>query len=126
MIEHGSIGLDFGSLRRAVERRELDRVLGFYAEKARLTIIDADAPLGPPFELSGRAEIAKYLRAVFGREILSRIEGEVVADNRVEYREACEYPDGVLVWVRTTLEVAEGKILRQIEVVSREEGGGCT
>jgi hypothetical protein len=36
----------------------------------------------------------------------------------VTFREACEYADGGRVWVDTTLEVRDAKIVRQVEVVS--------
>jgi hypothetical protein len=38
----------------------------------------------------------------------------------VTFREACEYPDGGRVLVETTLEVRDGKIVRQLEVVAWE------
>ena len=36
------------------------------------------------------------------------------------FREACEYPDGDRVLVETTLEVRDGKILRQEDVVTND------
>lgn len=113
-------GLDFEALRHAIERCDLDLMLGFYAEDAELSIVNADAPQGVPFELRGKAEIAKYLRAVFGPETSHRVEREVVGKDRVTFREACEYPDGSRVLVATTLEVPDGKIVRQVDVVAMD------
>lgn len=119
MIERETDGLDFGVLRRAIEGREPDHLLGFYEEDAQLTVVGV--PSGPPFELLGKAEIAKYLRAVFRQEALHRIEEVVFEEGRVEYREVCEYPDGARLRVATTLEVVGGRILRQVETVTRDE-----
>jgi len=113
-------GLDFESLRLGIERCDPDLVLGFYAEDAELSIVNAGAPQGPPFELRGKAEIAKHLRAVFGQETSHRVEQEFVDEERVRFREACEYPDGSRVVVETTLEVRGGKIVRQTDVVARD------
>jgi len=113
-------GLNFEALRLAIERCEEELVLGFYAEDARLSIANAGSPQSAPFELRGKAEIAKHLRAVFGQETSRRLEGEVVGEERVTFREACEYPDGSRVMVETTLEVHGGKIVRQVEVVSKD------
>jgi hypothetical protein len=111
-------GLDFEALRCAIECCDPDLLLGFYAEGAELSIANADAP---PFELRGRAEIAKHLRAVFGQEASHRVEREAaVGEDRVTFQEACEYPDGGPVWVETTLEVRDGKIVRQVDVVANE------
>jgi hypothetical protein len=113
-------GLDFEALRHAIERCDLDLMLGFYTADAELSIVNVDTPQGSPFELSGKAEIAKYLRAVFGQGTSHRVEREVLDKNRVTFREACEYPDGSLVGVATTLELRDGKIVRQVDVVAMD------
>ena len=112
-------GLDFEALRHAIERCDLDLMLGFYAEDTELRIVNADSPQGLPFELRGKAEIAKHLRAVFGQKMPHRIEREAVGEEQVTFREACEYPDGSRVWVETTLELRDGKIIRQVDVVAK-------
>ncbi len=96
MTESKTAGsLDFEALRHAIERCNLHLLLGFYAEDAELSIVKAGAPQGSPFELSGKAEIAKYLRVVFGQGTSHRVEGEDVVDgDRVTFREVSEYPDG--------------------------------
>jgi hypothetical protein len=113
-------GLDFKVLRHAIERCDLDLMLGFYAEDAELSIVNAGASQSSPFELRGKAEIAKYLRAVFGQGASHRVEREVVGKDRVTFREASEYPDGTRVRVETTLEVPDGKIVRQVDVVAQD------
>jgi hypothetical protein len=95
-------------------------MLGFYAEDARLSIVNADAPHASPFELRGRGEIAKHLRAAFGKEVSHRVEHEVAGEDRMTFREACEYSDGDRVVVETTLEVRDGRIVRQLDVVGRD------
>jgi len=107
-------------LRYTIERCDLDLMLGFYAEDAELSIVNADTPQGLPFELRGKAEIAKYLRATFGQGASHRVEREDVGKNRATFREACEYPDGSRMRVETTLEVPDGKIVRQVDVVAQD------
>jgi hypothetical protein len=116
-------GLDFEALRRGIERCDPDLVLGFYAEDARISIVDARAPQSShPFELRGKAEIAKHLRAVYGQKASHRVGREAtLGADRVTFREACGYPDGSRVLVETTLEVRDGKIARQVDVVAKEE-----
>src|SRR5215203_278799 len=87
-------GLDFEALRESIERCDLDVMLGFYAEEAELSIVNADAQRSMPFELCGKGEIAKYLRVVYGQRASHRTEGEVVGEDLVTFWEACEYPDG--------------------------------
>jgi hypothetical protein len=115
-------GLDFEALRLGIERCDPDLVLGFYAEDAHLSIVNAGSPQSSPFELRGRAEIAKHLRAVFGQGTSHRVEREEVAgeEDGGKFREACEYPDGSRVVLETTLEVRRGKIVRQMDVVAKD------
>ena len=112
-------GPDFEVFRRGIERSDPDLMLGFYSEDAQLRIVNAQAP---PFELRGKAEIAKHLRAVFGQEASHRVEREEVVgeEDEVRFREECAYPDGGRVVVETTLEVSRGKIVRQVDVVARD------
>ena len=105
-------GLKFEALRLAIERSDPDLVLSFYTEDAHLSIANAGSLQSSPFELRGKAEIAKHLRAVFSQETARRLEGEIVGEERVTFREACEYPDGSRVMVETKLEVHGGKIVR--------------
>ena len=112
-------GLNFEALRLGIERCDPEFVLGFYAEEARLIIVNAVIPRAAPFELHGKAEIAKHLRAVYGQGASHRVEQEGLGEDRVTFREACEYPDGDHIVVETTLEVRDGKIVRQVDVVTK-------
>jgi SnoaL-like domain len=111
-------GFDFEALRRAIEHCDPDAMLGFYAEEAQLSIVNADAPHVSPFELRGKAEITKHLRAVFGQEVFHRVERGVADENRVMFREACEYPDGCRSkrrWRCTTEGSPARRMLLQVE-----------
>jgi hypothetical protein len=119
--EKAANGLDFEALRLSIERCDPELVLGFYAEDAQLSIVNAVTPRASPFELCGKAEIAKHLRAIFGQEASHRVERDAaVGENRVTFREACEYSDGGRVVVETTLEVRDAKIVRQVDVVASD------
>ena len=114
------VGLDFATLRLAIERCDTDLLLGFYAEEAQLSIVNAEARRSAPFKLCGKAEIAKHLRTAFGQETSHRVEGEAVGEDRVTFRETCKYPDGNQLVVETTLEVRDGKVVRQVDVVGMD------
>jgi hypothetical protein len=116
--EETTKGFDFAALRLAIEHRDADALLGFYAKDSELHIVNGDALEGPPFELKGISQIERYLRAVCDQEMSCVVEGEVVSgEGSIALVEVCAYPDGRRVAVRTTLEVDEGKILRQTDVV---------
>jgi hypothetical protein len=112
--------LDLEDLRRAVELRDLGTMLGFYAEDARVRVLNGDAPQSPPFELRGRAQIAGYLHAICDGDATRRVENGISGEEQISFSETCEYPDGTRILVKTTLDLREGEILRQVDVVVRE------
>jgi hypothetical protein len=80
-------------------------------------IVNAALPEGLTFELRGRAQIERYLRAVCDQQMTCLLEGEAVfGEGSIAFGQVCAYPDGTRVAVGTTLEIAEGKILRQTDV----------
>ena len=128
MIEEQTTGgLDFGALREAIEARDAVALAGFYSEDAELRVVHAALPEGPAFELKGRAKIRRYLRSVCDQEMSCLLEeGVVIGEGSIEFEEICEYADGSAISVSTTLEVSEGLIVRQTDVVERAavgEGG---
>jgi ketosteroid isomerase-like protein len=122
MTEQRSAGkIDFEVLRRAEEQRDLDAMLDLYADDAEVRIVDRSTPPSSPHVLRGKGEIAEYLRDVFGREMSHSIENEVVGEGRVAFNVACEYPDGTRVLAAQNLDVRDGKIVRQVDVVAWDE-----
>jgi len=121
--EEATKGLDFGALRLAIEARDPDALTGFYAEDAHLRIVHAALLDGPAFELRGRAQIERYLRAICDQQMTCSVEdGAVVGqDGTIEFRELCSYPNGTPISVKTTLEVEGGLITRQTDLVERAD-----
>jgi ketosteroid isomerase-like protein len=113
--------LDFEVLRRAGEQRDPDAMLELYADDAEVRIVDRNTPPSSPRVLRGKEEIAEYLRDVFGRDMTHTIENEVAGEDRVAFNVACEYPDGTRVLAAQNLEVRDGKIVREVEVVAWDE-----
>jgi hypothetical protein len=106
-------------LREAIESSDPNALLGFYSEDAELRILNVESQHGAAFELKGRAQIEKYLRAVCDQAMTCHVEEENVRERLISFRERCEYDDGARVLVRTTLELGGDTILRQLDVVER-------
>jgi hypothetical protein len=119
--------LDFWALRLAIEAKDPELLLSFYAEDSELRILNAALPDGVAFELKGRAQIERYLRAVCDQEMTCSVEGGVVSgEGSITFGQRCSYPDGTRIVVKTTLEIAEGGIVRHVDVArsARREGTG--
>jgi hypothetical protein len=113
MTTQASGGLDFETLRRAIEERD--------AEDAEVHTINRNTTPSSPQVLRGKEQIAEYLRDVCAREMTHRVENEVVGENRMAFQEACEYPDGTRVLGAETIELRDGKIVRQVNVEPWDE-----
>jgi SnoaL-like domain len=122
MTEQQATGkLDFEQLRRAEEQRNLDAMLDLYADDAEVRIVNRNTPPSSPFVLRGKEEIAEYLKDVFGREMTHSIENEVVGEDRLAFNVACEYPDGTKVLASENMQLRNGKVVQQLEVVAWDE-----
>ena len=127
MIEETTRRLDFGAMRDAIERKDPEDLLAYYAEDAELRIVHDALPEGRAFELKGKGQIERYLRAVCDQDVTCAVRGEAVYGERsVAFVEACSYPNGAPISISTTLEVRGGLISRQMDVVQsagQDEGG---
>ena len=114
-------GLDFEALRRAIEQSDFDSLMNFYDENAELHSVNRNTPPSSPEVLHGKEAIAERLEDVCGRDMTHHVENEVVGQDRIAFNEACEYPDGIKVLAAQTLEVRDGKIVRQVNVEAWDE-----
>jgi ketosteroid isomerase-like protein len=114
-------GFDFEALRRGVEQLDAEVLISLYADDAELRIVNRYTTPSSPRELHGKEAITEYLRDVCRRAMTHRIENEVVGAERVAFNEACEYPDGTRVFCAASLDVKDGKIVRQVNVEAWDE-----
>ena len=114
-------GFDFEAMRRAIEGLDAEALVGLYADDAELLIVNKSTAPSSPRELRGKEEISEYLRDVCGRAMTHHIHSEVVGEDRVAFQEDCEYPDGMKVLAATTLDLRDGKVVRQVNVEAWDE-----
>ncbi len=113
--------LDFEVMRRAIEQLDADLLVSLYADEAEMRTVNRNTTPSSPKVLKGKEEITEHLRDVCGRAMTHRVENEVLGEDRVAFNEACEYPDGTKVLCAATLEVSDGKIIRQVNVEAWDE-----
>jgi hypothetical protein len=103
-------------LRQAIETRDGQTLAGFYADDATLRIIDQANPPSRPQEIKGRDAIAAYYDDVCGRTMTHRLDSGIREGDRVAFTQTCTYPDGNRVFCSSNLELADGKIVRQVSI----------
>ena len=112
---------DFESMRQAIENLDADQLVGLYADDAEMLTVNRYTTPSSPKVLKGKEEIAEHLRDVCGRVMSHHVENEVVGEDRVAFNEACEYPDGTRVLAAMTLDIRNGKVMRQVNVEAWDE-----
>ena len=95
--------------------------MSLYTDDAGVRIVDRNNTPNSPRELRGKEEIGEYLRDVFSRDTTHQLEREITAKDRVAFNVACQYPDGARVLAAESMELREGKIAEQVEVVAWDE-----
>jgi hypothetical protein len=104
------------SLSEAIEARDAEGVLAWYAPGAVLTILDRDHPPAAPLVLSGLDQIGAYYRDVCGRNIEHRVRDAVRTPDGLAYAQHCRYPDGLGVVCVTVAALSQGKIQSQTAI----------
>ena len=104
------------AIKRAVEGRNADAIVGLYADDAVVQVIDRDNPPSKPRSLEGKSAIFAYFNDVCGRDMKHKLESGVSEGKRLAFTQSCAYPNGNKVYCSATIELKGGKIARQIVV----------
>jgi hypothetical protein len=107
---------DISTLTAAIEHRDADALLGWYAEDATLTVLDRDHPPAAPLVFSGSEQIGSYFRDVCGRNIQHEVRDAVATADGLAYTQHCRYPDGPGVVCSTVATIRGGRIHTQTAV----------
>jgi SnoaL-like domain len=116
-----STGFDFGKLKSALERSDVETLIGLYADDAKMTIVDRDRPPSAPMVVAGKGDIASFWRDVCSREMSHKVGHEIVGDDRVAFVEECLYPDGCRVFSSMTLGIRNGRIADHLTIQAWDE-----
>jgi hypothetical protein len=105
----------------AIVARDAADQIPLYAGDATVTISDRISQPGSPRVVSGRDEIAAWIRDTCGREMTHDVHSRVQDDDGAAFILACRYPDGTRVICATVLELAGGLIAKQTVVQAWDE-----
>jgi len=109
------------ALKQAIEARDGRILASFYADNARLHIVDRNNPPSKPREVKGRMAIATFWDDICSRAMTHKVETSVENGERIAFSQACAYPDGMKVLCLALCELKNGKIARQTVVQAWDE-----
>jgi hypothetical protein len=105
---------DFAAFKAAVEARDADRWLAFFADEAEW--IEYRHKASSPRVHSGREAIARYLGYVRRTDAVLAISNEVVGEERAAFTLTATRSGGLLIVENTILDLRDGLIVRVHEV----------
>jgi hypothetical protein len=116
----GGEGRIVQSLRRAHEERDVELALSLYAEHAELRVFDHASLPDSPKVFRGKAQVAEYLKNLYGQRLTQRVgaalQDVVSGEGRISFNVASESTDGRKRLAAQSYEVHEGKIVYQVTV----------
>lgn len=113
--------LTTGTVRTALEGSDAETLIGLYADDAELQVMDSRHQPSSPLVFRGKAAIAGYWHEVCSRQMTHVVERIAHDADTLAYSEACRYPDGTRVQCIAFLDIANGKIVRQVGVQTWDE-----
>lgn len=108
-------------LKQAIEARDGRRLAGFYADDAKVRVIDRNNPPSRPRDISGRAAITTFWDDICSRAMTHRVDVTITEADRLAFTQDCAYPDGTKVFCMGMLRLRDGLITEETVVQAWDE-----
>jgi ketosteroid isomerase-like protein len=109
---------DVETLRRGYEEWDIDALLGLYAEDVELVQIDRDNPPSAPRARRGRDVLRGMLEHCAAAGVKATVQNTVADEQRAAATITCEFPGGRKVLANAIFEIADGRVVRELNVLS--------
>jgi len=113
-----STSFDLDAFRRSYEEWDIDALLALYADEVELVQIDRDNPPSSPRLRHGKEMFKGMFEHCAAAGVKASVENMVAGDDRVAAMVTCEFPGGRKVVANGIFEVEDGRIVRELEVLS--------
>ena len=110
--------LDIDTFRRGYEEWDVEALLGLYADDVELIQIDRDNPPSSPKTRHGSDVFRGMLEHCAAAGVRASVENAVAGEGRAAATVTCEFPGGRRVVANAILEIVDGRIVRELDVLS--------
>ena len=114
---------DIATFKRAYESWDIEALLGLYADELELIQIDRDNPPSAPRTRQGRDVLKGMLEHCAGAGVVATVENTVAGEDRAAATITCHFPGGRRVLANAALEIEDGRIVRELDVLSGDPKG---
>ena len=109
---------DVETLKRGYEEWDVEALLDLYAEDVELIQIDRDHPPSAPRTRRGKDVLRGMLEHCAAAGVKATVENPVADEQRAAATITCEFPGGRKVLANAVLEIADGRVVRELDVLS--------
>jgi len=113
-----STAFDLDTLRRGYEEWDVDALLGLFADHVELIQIDRDNPPSSPRARHGKDVFRGMFEHCAAVGVEATVENAVANQDRASATITCEFPGGRKVVANSALELEDGRIVRELDVLS--------
>ena len=118
MTVQTTASFDVETLKRGYEEWDIEAILGLYAEDFELVQIDRDHPPSAPRALRGTDVLRGMLEHCAAAGVKATVANPVAGEHRAAATITCEFPGGRKVLANAILEVENGRVVRELDVLS--------
>ena len=114
---------DIDAFKRAYEEWDIEVLVGLYADNLELVQIDRDHPPSSPRVLHGKDVLRGMLEHCAAAGVKATVETTVASDERAAATVICEFPGGRKVLANAIMELDDGRVVRERDVLSGDPKG---
>jgi ketosteroid isomerase-like protein len=123
MTVETTTSLDLATFKRAYEEWDIEALLALYSDDVELIQIDRDNPPSVPRARHGRDVLKGMLEHCAGAGVAATVENTVAGEGRAAATITCVFPGGRKVLANAILELEDGRIVRELDVLSGDPRG---
>jgi ketosteroid isomerase-like protein len=109
---------DIGVFKRAYEEWDIAALLALYADEVELIQIDRDNPPSSPRVRHGKEVFKGMFEHCAAAGVKATVENAVAGEDRAAATVTCEFPGGRRVVANASLELRNGRIVRELDIQS--------
>ena len=118
-----TVSFDVATFKRAYEEWDIEALLALYADEVELIQIDRDNPPSAPRTRHGSDVLRGMLEHCAGAGVVATVENTLADGRRAAATITCAFPGGRRVLANAILELEDGRIVRELDVLSGDPKG---
>jgi SnoaL-like domain len=123
MTVETTTSFDAATFKRAYESWDIEALLALYSDELELIQIDRDNPPSAPRTRQGRDVLRGMLEHCAAAGVVVTVANAVADEQRAAATITCEFPGGRRVLANAILELEDGRIVRELDVLSGDPKG---